>query len=82
MVLLQYFNLGLMNNTLNNEERPRLRYGSNGIPILEPIPAPIYFRSLNLKKEQKVIKPPVIDLEDLNTDNLIAKVKSLVDFAK
>lgn len=66
---------------LTNEEKPRLRYGSNGIPILEPIPAPINFQSIK-KDDQSISKPPIINLEDLNTDNLIAKVKSLVDFAK
>ncbi|KAI1730351.1 protein tyrosine kinase domain-containing protein [Ditylenchus destructor] len=65
-------------------DNPRVRYGSNGIPIIFPEPvSTIPTTSFsNQPQKNEHAKKPIISLEDLDTDELIAKVQSLVDFAR
>lgn len=70
------------------DQPPRIRYGSNGIPILEPMP---FQRQLMTVKEMSSQKPQeankcqqqqqIVTLGELDTDALLRRVKAGVDFA-
>lgn len=78
------------NNFFKNFQHPLLTYGANGIPILEPIRNNILIKNqqqqINLNNELKTTTKKqqiaCINLCDLDIEQLIAKVQSLVDFAK
>uniref|UniRef100_A0A915D8C8 Non-specific protein-tyrosine kinase n=1 Tax=Ditylenchus dipsaci TaxID=166011 RepID=A0A915D8C8_9BILA len=59
----------------------RIRYGANGIPIMEPTPAPRVLPSSEMSENRNTTKPVMIDLKDLDTDALMARVQNQVDFA-
>ncbi|KAF7634911.1 hypothetical protein Mgra_00005653 [Meloidogyne graminicola] len=67
----------------------RIRYGTNGIPILDPIPQQqqSQFNNINLQQNKqqesyKILKiPQHVSLSELDTEALLQKVKMSVDFA-
>jgi hypothetical protein len=73
----------------NNPNGPRIRYGSNGIPILEPIPMQTLISPAKVghpirgeESTQKSSKGQLITLNELDTDALVNRVKKSVDFVR
>lgn len=62
----------------------RIRYGPNGIPILDPIPQHSQSSTNSFQKQQSTVRkiPQHVTLGDLDTDALLQQVKKSVDFAR